>query len=431
MELDLAQPLPDIVSREAASDRLYHRAEILVRLQKKPLAITRVWWTGEGLSAGSLANQLWQQTGEEINHFLRKVHQEPVSEIPVSGVVFEAPSDASKTEAGEESLALRGSSPLVTVAVATRDRPEHLARCIPAVLSMNYRNFEVLVVDNASQGSQTLEVVQRASRTDARVHYLREDRPGLSWARNRALERAAGEMIAYVDDDATPDHDWLGQLVEGFSIAPNVGCVTGLTLPGELETQAQEWCEEFGTSFRGRAFDPLRFDLGRHRSKNPLYPYLASEFGAGNNMAFRVEIARALGGFDVALGPGTPTCSSDDMDMFFRTIAAGYMLVYQPTATVRHFHRRTYAELKKQLNGFGCGFFAYLTKTLIDDPRRAFELMVDAPHALKYLLDPNSARNRRKCATYPAELTRSELSGMLAGPAAYWASRRRSRRLIS
>jgi GT2 family glycosyltransferase len=267
-------------------------------------------------------------------------------------------------------------------------------------------------VDNAPCTSATADLIRQCRGHPAQVHYVREDRPGLPWARNCGLRRARGEIVAYTDDDALADPHWLSEIAQAFLATDNVVCVTGLALPAELETQAQAWFEQFGGFNKGRGFDRLIFNMTTHRRQDPLYPYLAGQFGAGVNMAFTASALRALGGFDPAFVKG------QDIELYFRIIAAGYTLVYEPAALVHHFHRRDYASLRTQLLNYGTAFTAFLSKCLTDDPKRLFYLLGRLPSALSYLFSSRSVRNEHKT-SYPQELTWLELLGMLRGPIWY------------
>lgn len=308
----------------------------------------------------------------------------------------------------------------MSVVVCSRDRTEQLSACMPSLLALDYPRYEIIVVDNAPETSATADMISQRYGQTPQVRYVREDRPGLNWARNCGLRNSRGEIVAYTDDDVVADPHWPAELVKGFQIADDVACVTGLILPEELETQAQVWFEQFGGFSRGRSrFTRCIFNMSTHRLQDPLYPYLTSEFGAGANMAFKTAILRTLGGFDVAFGTGTPVAAAAETETFFRIIADGYTLVYEPAALVHHFHRRNYNSLCKQLRGYGIGFTAFLTRCLIDDPTRLFYLLSKLPYALHYLLNPRSPRNKQKLRNYPQELTRAELKGMVYGPFMY------------
>ena len=83
------------------------------------------------------------------------------------------------------------------------------------------------------------------------VQYVHEPRPGLNWARNRAILEAHGEIIAYTDDDVVVDSRWVSALVRIFSENPEVMAMTGWVVPYEIETEAQFLFEEYGGFGRG------------------------------------------------------------------------------------------------------------------------------------------------------------------------------------
>jgi Polysaccharide deacetylase/Glycosyl transferase family 2 len=90
-------------------------------------------------------------------------------------------------------------APLASVVVATRDRPEEAVACVEGLLALAYPSYEILLVDNAPASEATAVAVGRRFGHLPRVRYLREDRPGLSNARNRGLAEAAGEVVASED----------------------------------------------------------------------------------------------------------------------------------------------------------------------------------------------------------------------------------------
>jgi GT2 family glycosyltransferase len=304
--------------------------------------------------------------------------------------------------------------------VATRDRPDRLARCLQSVRALDPVPAQIVVVDNASRGPETAELLARLRRDDTRFEYVREDRPGLARAHNRALELVHTPYVAFTDDDVVVDRAWLGRLLDGFRRDPAVACVTGMIRPLTLETPAQEWMEQYAGFAKGTA--PQLFDAER-AGTDPLFPYAAGSFGSGANMAFRTDVLRLIRGFDPALGAGTPAKGGDDLAAFFDVIAAGYSLAYEPAAIVHHQHHRTFAALPAQTFGYGAGLTAYLTKTVLDHPARTRDMLVRLPRAVRHALSPTSAKNERLPADTPRTLVRRERLGMLVGPALYLRSR--------
>jgi glycosyltransferase involved in cell wall biosynthesis len=252
--------------------------------------------------------------------------------------------------------------PPISVVVCTRDRAEALRHCLNALAQLDYPNYEVVVVDNASRGPETAKVVaQRGFR------YAREERPGLDWARNRGISEARYDIIAYTDDDVRVDPGWLKGIAAAFS-DPQVAAVTGLVLPAELETRAQALFERYGGMNKGFNARLL------HRSHIGDAGVIgAHQCGVGANMAYRRSTLEQLGGFDTALDVGTASFGGGDIDMFHRVLAAGLALYYEPAALVWHQHRRDMPGLEKQIYSNGRAFGVYLQKIWRDQtvPRRA------------------------------------------------------------
>jgi glycosyltransferase involved in cell wall biosynthesis len=313
--------------------------------------------------------------------------------------------------------------PLVTVAVCTRDRADDLARCLDSLERLRYPKFEVLVVDNAPSSDATRRLVERRRG----VRYVREPRQGLDWARNRAIEEAGGEIIAFTDDDAVADPEWLGAIAAAFARDPAVAAVTGLVLPSELDTEAQvlfERYRSFGRGFVTRRVAPESGGPMAHRYG------AAGDYGTGANMAFRRVVFDRIGPFDPALDVGTLSRGGGDLEMFFRVLKEGHALVYEPRAIVRHRHRRTMEELRRQIADHGISFSAYIVRSVLayPDERLAFARLACwwyAKTAFRVLW-PKAA---------PAGPLRSlglaELRGCLIGLGRYPAARRAAVRLAA
>jgi GT2 family glycosyltransferase len=313
------------------------------------------------------------------------------------------------------------SAPLISVIVATHNRPELLSQCLDSLLRMDYPRFEVIVVDNAPADDTTERLVRREY--GASVRYVREPVAGLARAHNRGLAVARGRIAAFTDDDTLVDPSWLAALAESFERDSGIGCVTGLIVPAELRTAAQAALENHGGFAKG--FARRAWSL-RAPPEDPLFPFTAGRFGSGTNMAFRVDRLRALGGFDPATGTGTPAHGGDDLLAFFRILAAGQTLVYQPDAVVWHRHRHTADALDRQAFGYGAGFGAYLTGALIHEPRMLPALLRRLPGGVRYALARAQGRTQTG-AGRSRRLALLELRGLLYGPFGYL----RSRRLLS
>jgi glycosyltransferase involved in cell wall biosynthesis len=315
-------------------------------------------------------------------------------------------------------------APPLTVVIPTRDRPERLRRCISSMLEGSYPKdrLEILVVDNGSTTDETKKVVEALSEV-TQITYLSEHQSGSASARNRALPEIRTEFAVFTDDDTRIDEHWLIEIVRGFWSDERADVVTGLLLPSALETPAQIWFEEYGGFSRG--FTRRIFDVNEHWPLDePLFPFSAGLFGTGNNMAFRTSALRQIGGFDPALGNGTPALGGVDSEVLLRSVLLGHRLVYQPSAIIYHEHRREFDALKRQVFSYGTGLSAYLSKTLWSNPALIPFFLSLVPRGLVFEADPRSKKNARKGDGYPKALTLAELKGIAYGPLAYIRSRR-------
>ncbi|ARC55648.1 Putative mycofactocin biosynthesis glycosyltransferase MftF [Frondihabitans sp. 762G35] len=252
--------------------------------------------------------------------------------------------------------------PTVTVIICTRDRPEQLRGALTSVLALDYPAFDVVVVDNAGATDETAELV-RTEFADPRVRLVREPLAGLSRARNTGLLAAAGEIVAYTDDDVVVDRDWLRGLVSGFARGEDVSCVTGLVPSGELRTPVQRFFDDRVSWSRNLV--SREFRLADPPLDLAMFPFSVGEFGTGANFALRRSSAISLGGFDTAFGVGTRTGGGEDLDVFTRVLFAGDALVVEPSALVWHRHRSDLGALRAQAVGYGVGLGAWLTKVAL------------------------------------------------------------------
>jgi len=301
-----------------------------------------------------------------------------------------------------------GPWPLVTVAVCTRERPRDLARCLDALERLDYPALELLVVDNAPVTDATRRVVEARG---ARVRYACEPRPGLSHARNLAIATARGTLLAFTDDDVVADAGWLRGAVPLFAAQPDVQAVTGLVVPLELETEAQRLFERyrgFGHGYERRWY---RGRPGRVAAEHGN----TGKFGAGANMIFRRDVFARIGGFDPTLGAGTATAGGDDLEMFFRVLAEGHTLAYEPAAMVRHAHRRTHAELREQITGWGSGRAAYVRRARAAYPRERLGFARREAWWLATWIGARLARSLVAHGGPSRELILAELRGSLRG----------------
>lgn len=289
----------------------------------------------------------------------------------------------------------------ISIVVCTHERPDDLERCLAALAPAAAQGHEVIVVDNAPRSGATAAVAARFP-----YRYLVEPRQGLDHARNCGLAAASRPIVAYTDDDAVPEPGWAAAIAAPLA-DPAVGCATGLVMPLELETEAQEQFEAY--CLNRRIFER------RVYAAPATPPATAGVAGMGANMAVRRELALRLGGFDPRLDGGTPTCSGGDTDMFARVLDAGATIIYSPDALVWHRHRRDMRSLRDCIFGYGVGLSSFLAKRVAEQGDLG-ALLVGA----RWWAGPPlkaAWRRLRGLPAPPADLVLREAAGVLFGPA--------------
>ncbi len=320
-----------------------------------------------------------------------------------------------------------------TVAICTLGAHPRLRESVEAVLAQSRPAERVLVVDNDPDTGATRRALAEV-RSD-RLRVVPEPRRGLSHARNRALAGCDTDVLAFTDDDAIADRGWLEALLHPFAAGP-VDAVTGLVVPAELRTPAQRSFEAY-VGF-GKGLCPVHWSIHDHPGleavgapgpRGVLFPWTAGKVGSGNNMAFRVAVLRRLGGFDTALGAGTPAQGGEDLDAFTRVLLDGSAIAYTPDSVVWHYHREEQGQLARQIRGNGVGMGALLAKAVLRDPAVA-GVMLRRTAAL----GRDTMRSRGRAGGQPGEssdpaerrrLLLQEVAGLVSGPWWYAVSRRR------
>jgi GT2 family glycosyltransferase len=247
-----------------------------------------------------------------------------------------------------ENLAFKDSpagwQPSVSVIVCTCRRPAQLRRCLTALRQLDPSATEIVVLDNAPDEPCAVDVVKEFDG----VIYWPEPAPGLSRARNSGISHSSGEIVAFTDDDVVVHPRWLVGFREVLS-RPGILGATGLVLAAELETESQIRFE-FDLDGFNRGYRPITFDSSFFNGmlKRGVSVW---KIGSGANMAFRREVFSRIGLFDERLGAGA-SGGSEDSEFWYRMLAAGMSIAYEPRAVVWHRHRADPDAFRKQMKQY-------------------------------------------------------------------------------
>jgi len=215
--------------------------------------------------------------------------------------------------------------PKVSVIICAYNAERTMDRCLASVETLNYPNYEVIVVNDGSTDA-TREICERYDR----VRLINQDNKGLSAARNVGLSAATGDIIAYTDSDCMADPDWLTYLVARFQ-SSTFGAVGGPNLSPPDDSLV-----------------PSCVAVSPGAPTHVLLDDEVAEHIPGCNMAFRREALEATAGFDPVF-----RAAGDDVDLCWRLQNKGYQIGFSPAAVVWHFRRNTVRDYLKQQRGYG------------------------------------------------------------------------------
>lgn len=209
----------------------------------------------------------------------------------------------------------------ITVAIATRHRPDAVLRCLDALLGGDALPLEIIVVDQSTDDRTEAAMAARRSvdLPSAALRYVRDTARGLSASRNCALRHARARIVAVTDDDCVPAPGWVAAISGAFA-SSSPAAVSGPVLP--LGPERPGWyavssrTQTQRTMYRGRAI-----------------PW---EVGTGGNFAVDVGWIARVGPYDERLGAGSPGGAGEDIDLLHRLLRAGADILFEPAALVYH-----------------------------------------------------------------------------------------------
>ena len=293
--------------------------------------------------------------------------------------------------------------PSATVVVCTRNRPSHLLACLASLKCQTYAHFDILVVENG-KAIGVHAICERSG-----VGYLHEPEPGVSRARNTGTRAARGEIVAFIDDDAIAEADWLESLLAAFT-DPAVGSAAGtiryMKAYGDSRSMSSEEVPDTADCTSLTSFD--------HQTRRWFTAACFGGIGDGSNMAFRKALFGRAVRFDERLGRGRLLDGGEDHIIFVSVINAGYRVVRVPKAVVRHpFPADPEFRLARQYRDLQTTI-AYMIFLLIEFPKFRVEI---AGFLFRAVLKRVAGIARGRDGRMPRSLA---LKAIVRGPLLYW-----------
>jgi GT2 family glycosyltransferase len=217
-----------------------------------------------------------------------------------------------------------GAWPAVSVVVCTHNGERTLEECLARLTALAYPDYEVIVVNDGSSEACSA-IAQRYG-----VRLIETEHRGLGHARNRGIEASGGEIVAFLDDDAYPDYDWLHYVASQLRGDGNAG-IGGPNIPPEDDG----FVAECVAAAPGGPIHVLVSDR-------------EAEHVPGCNMAFRKDVLEEVGCFDERF-----EVAGDDVDLCWRLQKTGKALGFSAGAVVMHRRRDSVRRYLRQQYGYG------------------------------------------------------------------------------
>jgi GT2 family glycosyltransferase len=290
---------------------------------------------GEAVQARSLESQLatvfgagvagafvfawtdeWHRGGVDIEDWAFGLTRRDRSPKPALGAVRDA--------VAELPCPKNSDWPMITAVVCSYNGSRTIRDTLEWLGKLEYPSYEVIVIDDGST-DDTAAIAREFG-----VRVISTPNNGLSHARNLGLKAAAGEIVAYIDDDAFPDPHWFTYLAKAFMTTDHAG-IGGPNIPppGDGPIAA---C--VANAPGGPVHVLLSDDVAEHIP--------------GCNMAFRKERLQAIGGFDPRFRR-----AGDDVDVCWRLQEQGWTLGFSAAAMVWHHRRDSIRAYWRQQIGYG------------------------------------------------------------------------------
>ena len=211
----------------------------------------------------------------------------------------------------------------ISIIICTYNRADYLPECFESLKNQDYskNGFEVVLINNNSK-DHTEEISKKfqAESPDLTFNYYIEEKQGLSNARNKGIEVAQGDIIAFIDDDARAETDYISNMAKSFENNTDYISVGGKVLPIYPNKLEPAWMSDYLQRLVSKV------DYGNKSGE-----FYKSKYPVGCNMAFRKEFFKIYGSFNTDL-----TLRNDDKFIFHKLKKNKEKIFYAHDVVVHH-----------------------------------------------------------------------------------------------
>ena len=217
----------------------------------------------------------------------------------------------------------------LSVIICTYNRDKYIYNVLKSIAGNDFspEKFEIILVNNNSTDNTASECKRfQSDFPQTEFHYVIEKNQGLSYARNRGIEEATGDVLIYVDDDATVNKEYLQAYSSFFEQHLTAMAAGGPIIP-VYETQEPKWMSHF----------TLPLITGYLHKGNRVLEFKGEKYPGGGNAAYRKSVFEKTGLFNVDLGrKGDNLMGAEEKDIFDKMRSLGMKYYYLPDTILYH-----------------------------------------------------------------------------------------------
>ena len=218
----------------------------------------------------------------------------------------------------------------LSVIFCTYNREKYIYNALKSIVEEGYPydDYEIVLVNNKSTDS-TEEICNQFKLDYPKVDfcYFLETNQGLSYARNRGVKESRGEILVFVDDDATVFEHYLCSIDDFFEKHPDVSACGGPIQP-VYEIEKPKWLSHYTEQLIGGAL----------YEGDKVKPFKNGKYPGGGNSAFRKQVFEKYGLFNVELGrKGTGLIGAEEKDLYDRLSKGNEVFYYLPQMGIYHY----------------------------------------------------------------------------------------------
>ncbi len=288
--------------------------------------------------------------------------------------------------------------PFASIVIANYNGEKHLERCLKSVLKQNYKNFDLIIVDDGSTDNSQ-KIIRKYLQSDKRIKLIsNKSNLGAAASRNNAIKISNSEILVFLDNDTAVEKNWLKELIIVLTSNSNIGATQSLILDmekGDLIQMAG------GKLIAQTAWLIPRLQWKSYRRfKNSLKNTQIIAISA--SLAVKSSVFKHIGFFDEK-----EAVTTEDIDLSWRVWIAGYKILLAPKSIV--YHETKSVEARKYMNVNYQKVYFHLAKNSFRSILKNYE----AINSFRYLFMSIFINITRACIVIP-KVGFSAMNGTIA-----------------